>query len=118
MYHRVLHHAFRPQVGNHRIQHRNLNMIALPGFLAGVERRCHRLRGEHGGSLSHMIVRIICGRFVTGCDWISAKPDSARKIAHRLKRDGQTVPVPSTVHQILCRNDRIKPSENAPPNRP
>src|SRR6266536_5449404 len=26
-------------------------MIALPSLLAGVERRCHRLRGEHGGSL-------------------------------------------------------------------
>src|SRR3569833_1500573 len=26
----------------------------------------------------------------------------ARKIAHCLKRGGQTVPVPSTVHQILC----------------
>ena len=40
----------------------------------------------------------------------------ARKIAHCLKRSGQTVPVPSTVHQILCRNGRVKPSENAPPN--
>jgi transposase InsO family protein len=40
----------------------------------------------------------------------------ARKIAHCLKRDGQTVPVPSTVHQILCRNGRIKPSEHVPPN--
>ena len=40
----------------------------------------------------------------------------ARKIAHCLKRKGETVPVPSTVHQILCRNGRIKPSENAPPN--
>jgi transposase InsO family protein len=40
----------------------------------------------------------------------------ARKIAHCLKRDGQTVPVPSTVHRILCRNGRVKPSENAPPN--
>lgn len=40
----------------------------------------------------------------------------ARKIAHCLKRDGQIVPVPSTVHRILCRNERIKPSENAPPN--
>ena len=27
-----------------------------------------------------------------------------------------TVPVPSTVHQILCRNGRIKPTESAPPN--
>jgi transposase InsO family protein len=40
----------------------------------------------------------------------------ARKIAHCLKRGGQAVPAPSTVHRILCRNDRIKPSENAPPN--
>jgi transposase InsO family protein len=40
----------------------------------------------------------------------------ARKIAHCLKRDGQTVPVPSTVHQILCRNGRIKPTEHVPPN--
>ena len=40
----------------------------------------------------------------------------ARKIAHCLKRNGQPVPVPSTVHQILRRNERIKPSENAPPN--
>jgi transposase InsO family protein len=39
----------------------------------------------------------------------------ARKIAHCLKRDGQIVPAPSTVHQIQCRNERIKPSENAPP---
>lgn len=38
----------------------------------------------------------------------------ARKIAHCLKRGGQTVPVPSTVHQILCRNERIKPSEKTP----
>lgn len=37
----------------------------------------------------------------------------ARKIAHCLKRGGQTVPAPSTVHQILCRNERIKPSERA-----
>jgi len=40
----------------------------------------------------------------------------ARKIAHCLKRNGQIVPVPSTVHRILCRHERIKPSENAPPN--
>lgn len=40
----------------------------------------------------------------------------ARKIAHCLKRDGQTVPVPSTVHRILCRNERITPSEKAPPS--
>jgi transposase-like protein len=40
----------------------------------------------------------------------------ARKIAHCLKRNGQTTPVPSTVHRILCRNGRVKPSENAPPN--
>src|SRR5438552_12605926 len=26
-------------------------MIALPGLLADVKRRCHRLRGEHGGGL-------------------------------------------------------------------
>ena len=26
------------------------------------------------------------------------------------------MPVPSTVHQILCRNGRVKPTENAPPN--
>lgn len=40
----------------------------------------------------------------------------ARKIAHCLERNGQAVPAPSTVHRILCRNDRIKPGENAPPN--
>lgn len=40
----------------------------------------------------------------------------ARKIAHCLKREGPTVPVPSTVHQILCRNERIKPSERAAPS--
>ena len=40
----------------------------------------------------------------------------ARKVAHCLKRDGQRVPALSTVHQILCRNGRVKPSENAPPN--
>jgi transposase InsO family protein len=40
----------------------------------------------------------------------------ARKIAHCLKRDGMTPPAPSTVHQILCRNDRIKPTGSAPPN--
>jgi transposase InsO family protein len=40
----------------------------------------------------------------------------ARKIAHCLKREGLTVPAPSTVHQILCRNGRVKPAENAPPN--
>ena len=40
----------------------------------------------------------------------------ARKIAHCLKRDGQTVPVTSTVHRILCRHERIKPSERAPPS--
>jgi transposase InsO family protein len=40
----------------------------------------------------------------------------ARKIAHCLNRNGQPVPVPSTVHRILRRNERIKPSENAPPN--
>jgi transposase InsO family protein len=40
----------------------------------------------------------------------------ARKIAHCLKRQRLTVPAPSTVHQILCRNGRVKPTENAPPN--
>ena len=40
----------------------------------------------------------------------------ARKIAHCLKRAGPTVPVPSTVHQILCRTDRIQPSEKAAPS--
>jgi transposase InsO family protein len=40
----------------------------------------------------------------------------ARKIAHCLKREGRAAPAPSTVHQILCRNGRVKPSENAPPN--
>jgi transposase InsO family protein len=40
----------------------------------------------------------------------------ARKIAHCLKREGLAVPVPSTVHQILYRNGRVKPSESAPPN--
>jgi transposase InsO family protein len=40
----------------------------------------------------------------------------ARKIAHCLKRDGVTVPVPSTVHQILRRNGRVQPTESAPPN--
>jgi transposase InsO family protein len=40
----------------------------------------------------------------------------ARKIVHCLKRNGLAVPVPSTVHQILCRNGRVRPTENAPPN--
>ena len=40
----------------------------------------------------------------------------ARKIARCLKREGLKVTVPSTVHQILCRNGRVKPTENAPPN--
>ena len=40
----------------------------------------------------------------------------ARKIAHCLKRDQHPVPAASTVHQILCRNGRIKPSDNAPPS--
>ena len=40
----------------------------------------------------------------------------ARKIAHCLKRNGQAVPAPSTVHQILCRNDRVLPSEKASPS--
>jgi transposase InsO family protein len=40
----------------------------------------------------------------------------ARKIAHCLKRDGLVVPAPSTVHQILCRNGRVKPTDHAPPN--
>ena len=40
----------------------------------------------------------------------------ARKIAHCLKRDGLRVPVPSTVHQILCRNGRVEPTESTPPN--
>jgi len=40
----------------------------------------------------------------------------ARKIAHYLKRDGLAVPATSTVHQILCRNGRIKPTDKAPPN--
>jgi len=40
----------------------------------------------------------------------------ARKIAHYLKRGDQVVPAPSTVHQILCRNERIIPSEKAPPS--
>ncbi|MCC8960668.1 IS481 family transposase, partial [Bradyrhizobium sp. Pear77] len=42
----------------------------------------------------------------------------ARKIAHCLKRDGQVVPVVSTVHRILCRHERIKPGEKAPPSPP
>jgi transposase InsO family protein len=40
----------------------------------------------------------------------------ARKIIHRLKRDGVAVPVSSTVHEILCRNGRVNPTQNAPPN--
>jgi transposase InsO family protein len=40
----------------------------------------------------------------------------ARKIAHRLKRDGLTVPATSTVHQILSRNGRIQLADKAPPN--
>jgi transposase InsO family protein len=40
----------------------------------------------------------------------------AQKIAHCLKRDGIAAPVPSTVHQILCRSGRVRPTENAPPN--
>ena len=40
----------------------------------------------------------------------------ARKIGHCLKRAGHEVPAQSTIHQILCRNGRIKPSEAAPPN--
>jgi len=40
----------------------------------------------------------------------------ARKIARCLKREGLRVPAQSTVHQILCRNGRVKPTENAPPN--
>jgi len=40
----------------------------------------------------------------------------ARKIAHCLKRGGLAVPAPSTVHQILCRNGRVEPTERAPPN--
>ena len=40
----------------------------------------------------------------------------ARKIAHCLERAGHEVPAQSTIHQILCRNDRVKPSEAAPPN--
>ena len=41
----------------------------------------------------------------------------ARKIAHCLKRQRLSVPAPSTVHQILCRNGRVKPTENAPRTR-
>ena len=40
----------------------------------------------------------------------------ARKIAHCLKRDGLSVPAPSTVHQILRRNGRVEPTASAPPN--
>jgi transposase InsO family protein len=40
----------------------------------------------------------------------------ARKIAHSLRRDGLAVLAASTVHQILCRNGRVKPTDNAPPN--
>jgi transposase InsO family protein len=40
----------------------------------------------------------------------------ARKIVRCLERDGIAVPAPSTVHQILCRNGRVPPSKNAPPN--
>jgi transposase InsO family protein len=40
----------------------------------------------------------------------------ARKIVHCLKRDGVASPAQSTVHQILCRNGRVEPSRNAPPN--
>jgi len=41
----------------------------------------------------------------------------ARKIAHCLERDGVTPPAPSTVHQMLRRNDRIvaPPGGPAPP---
>ncbi|MDE2069462.1 MAG: IS481 family transposase [Bradyrhizobium sp.] len=40
----------------------------------------------------------------------------ARKIAHWLRRNGLPTPAASTVHQILRRNGRIEPSENAPAN--
>ena len=37
----------------------------------------------------------------------------ARKIAHCLERDGFTVPALSTVHQILSRNGRVLPRDQA-----
>jgi transposase InsO family protein len=40
----------------------------------------------------------------------------ARKILHCLKRDGVAPPAQSTIHQILCRNGRVEPSKNAPPD--
>ena len=49
--HRVLHHAFRPEIRNHGIQHRDMDVVALPGFLARIERRRHCLRGEDSGCL-------------------------------------------------------------------
>ena len=39
----------------------------------------------------------------------------ARKIAHCLERDGFTVPALSTVHQILSRNGRVLPRDQASP---
>ena len=44
---RVLHHAFRPQIRDHGIQHRHLDVLALPGFLARIERGADGLGGEH-----------------------------------------------------------------------
>ena len=42
---------FGPQIRDHGIEHRHLDVIALAGPLAGIQRRRHRLRGEDRGGL-------------------------------------------------------------------
>ena len=50
-HHRVLHHAFRPEIRNHGVEHGDVNVIAPARLLARVERRGYRLCGKDGRGL-------------------------------------------------------------------
>ena len=45
--HRVLHHGFRPEIGDHDVEHRHLDVLADAGLFPRVQCRRHRLRREH-----------------------------------------------------------------------
>ena len=49
--HRVLHHRFRPEIGDHDVEHRHLDVLAHARLFPRVQRRCDRLGGENRGGL-------------------------------------------------------------------
>ncbi len=50
-HHRVLHHRFRPEIGDHDVEHGDLDVLACAALLARIEGRGDSLRRHHRGGL-------------------------------------------------------------------